>query len=81
MKQLTLVEELDFVFEEIAGLTRRSALETGFNHSNETIRELQERLATIYAYCVEQRRITPALIAKHVNYVPDPKHITLTEFE
>lgn len=81
MKQLTLEEELDFIFEELIGLTKRSSLETGFNHTTETFRELQDRLLTIQGYCKEQRKQLPALIAKHVNYVPDPKHITLTEFE
>lgn len=48
---MDLKDELKFYFEEVEGMTKRSSLETGFNHSNVTMKELGTRLETIAGYC------------------------------
>lgn len=48
---MTPYEEIEFILEEIEGMTQRHPLEVGFNHSPVTIRELSQRLQNIREYC------------------------------
>lgn len=79
---LSLEEELLFMLEEIEGMTRRSSLETGFNHSNESISELRRRLFDIASYCKYQQPVIVRLLKEHKkDTVSATKTITLKEFE
>lgn len=79
---LALEEELLFMLEEIESMTRRHHLETGFNHSYETISELRRRLFDIANYCKYQQPIIIRLLKDHKkDAVSATKIITLKEFE
>jgi hypothetical protein len=79
---LALEEELLFMLEEIEGMTRRSSLETGFNHNDESRTELKLRLFDIANYCRYQQPIIIRLLKEHKRDAAScTKTITLTEFD